>query len=98
MWRVLFKTREHVWRAASRTVSFDHGEEKRKLPDVPSGFPCAEPPCSKNWSGSTRPNGALKSPLIWEMGRFDRCMMAMGDISGALGLGVVGQWMTDCRV
>lgn len=23
--------------------------------------------------------------------------MAMGDISGALGLGVVGQWMTDTR-
>ncbi|SDF15701.1 NADH-quinone oxidoreductase subunit D [Celeribacter baekdonensis] len=35
--------------------------------------------------------------LIWEMGRFNSDMMAMGGLSGALGLGVVGQWMTDSR-
>ncbi|AVW91458.1 NADH-quinone oxidoreductase subunit D [Celeribacter baekdonensis] len=35
--------------------------------------------------------------LILEMGRFNSYMMAMGGISGALGLGVVGQWMTYTR-
>ena len=35
--------------------------------------------------------------LIWEMGRFNSDMMAMGGISGAFGPGVVGQWMTDGR-
>lgn len=35
--------------------------------------------------------------LILEMGRFNSYMMFMGGIGGALGLGVVGQWMTYVR-
>ena len=35
--------------------------------------------------------------LILEMGRFNSYMMAMGGIAGALGLGVVGQWLTYVR-
>ncbi|ATG46240.1 NADH-quinone oxidoreductase subunit D [Celeribacter ethanolicus] len=35
--------------------------------------------------------------LILEMRRFNSYMMAMGGISGALGLGVVGQWLTYVR-
>lgn len=35
--------------------------------------------------------------MILEMGRFNSYMMAMGGISGALGLGVVGQWTTYVR-
>jgi len=35
--------------------------------------------------------------LILEMGRFNSYMMAMGGIGGALGMGVIGQWMTYVR-
>jgi len=35
--------------------------------------------------------------LILEMGRFNSYMMAMGGIAGALGMGVIGQWMTYVR-
>ena len=35
--------------------------------------------------------------LILEMGRFNSYMMAMGGIAGALGNGIVGQWMTYTR-
>ncbi len=35
--------------------------------------------------------------MILEMGRFNSYMMAMGGIAGALGMGVVGQWMTYVR-
>ena len=35
--------------------------------------------------------------LILEMGRFNSYMMAMGGIAGALGNGIVGQWMTYVR-
>ncbi|MCB1516517.1 MAG: hypothetical protein KDJ19_02720 [Hyphomicrobiaceae bacterium] len=35
--------------------------------------------------------------LILEMGRFNSYMMAIGGMSGALGLGVVGQWLTYVR-
>jgi NADH-quinone oxidoreductase subunit D len=35
--------------------------------------------------------------LILEMGRFNSYMMFLGGISGALGMGVVGQWMTYVR-
>ena len=35
--------------------------------------------------------------LILEMGRFNSYMMFLGGIAGALGLGVVGQWMTYTR-
>lgn len=35
--------------------------------------------------------------LILEMGRFNSYMMFLGGIGGALGLGIVGQWMTYVR-
>lgn len=35
--------------------------------------------------------------MILEMGRFNSYMMFLGAISGSLGLGVVGQWMTYVR-
>lgn len=35
--------------------------------------------------------------LILEMGRFNSYMMYLGGISGALGMGIVGQWMTYVR-
>jgi len=35
--------------------------------------------------------------MILEMGRFNSYMMSMGGIGGALGLGVVGQWLTYVR-
>ncbi len=35
--------------------------------------------------------------LILEMGRFNSYMMFLGGISGSLGLGLVGQWMTYVR-
>lgn len=35
--------------------------------------------------------------LILEMGRFNSYMMFLGGISGALGMGVIGQWMTYVR-
>ena len=35
--------------------------------------------------------------LILEMGRFNSYMMAVGGMAGALGLGVVGQWLTYVR-
>jgi NADH-quinone oxidoreductase subunit D len=35
--------------------------------------------------------------LILEMGRFNSYMMAIGGIAGALGSGVIGQWMTYVR-
>lgn len=35
--------------------------------------------------------------LILEMGRFNSYMMFLGGISGSLGLGIVGQWMTYVR-
>lgn len=35
--------------------------------------------------------------LILEMGRFNSYMMFLGGISGAIGMGVVGQWMTYVR-